>query len=201
MLLSPTHQQLFRDVRADVDEQGHLIYSFENWGVDDQFSTMDNPKIESYQELCAKVRVLCCAGDRDATPKQVQGMIYVTESSRTSPTLPGQLLGGRGLAALGPRHLFALAAGTAPRRAHPVPRELLQVRGAPVGQRGRGPPQPGGRRGDLLHQLPGPARGLLRQTSAVAGASAAPGATDQHGCGVRLPGRCAELDQRLPDAR
>ena len=48
VLLSPTHQQLFRDVRADVDELGHLIYSFENWGVDDQFSTMDNPKIESY---------------------------------------------------------------------------------------------------------------------------------------------------------
>ncbi len=79
VLLSPTHQQLFRDVRADVDELGHLIYSFENWGVDDQFSTMDNPKIESYQELCAKVRVLCCAGDRDATPKQVQDMFYVTE--------------------------------------------------------------------------------------------------------------------------
>jgi len=79
VLLSPTQQQLFRDVRADVDELGHLIYSFENWGVDDQFSTMDNPKIERYQKLCAKLRMLCCAGDRDATRKQVQDMIYETE--------------------------------------------------------------------------------------------------------------------------
>ena len=62
-----------------MDELGHLIYSFVNWGVDDQFSTMDNPKIERYQKLCAKLRMLCCAGDRDATPKQVQDMIYETE--------------------------------------------------------------------------------------------------------------------------
>ena len=47
--------------------------------ADDQFSTVGNAKIECYQKLCAKLRMLCYAGGRDPTPKQVQDMLFETE--------------------------------------------------------------------------------------------------------------------------
>ncbi|CAE7922039.1 unnamed protein product, partial [Symbiodinium necroappetens] len=55
------------------------LYSIENWGVDDDFSTIDNAKLKQFSSLCKRIRGLCINGDPSSSPHEVQKMLHETE--------------------------------------------------------------------------------------------------------------------------
>jgi hypothetical protein len=78
-ILSPRQLELFTVLKVDVATLGKLIYSFENWGVDDHFSTVDNQKFQLFQRISLKIRNLCHLGDANTRPAEVQHMLRETE--------------------------------------------------------------------------------------------------------------------------
>ena len=78
-LLTTAQDKLFSILKHDVFSLGRLLYSIENWGVDDDFSTMDNVKLKQYSSLCKKLRNLCVHGDSSSSPFEVQKMLHETE--------------------------------------------------------------------------------------------------------------------------
>jgi len=78
-LLTAAQKELFTAIKNDVLAVGRLMYSFENWAVDDHFSTVDYEKYAHLQRLCSKIRNLCSAGDSATTPFEVQEMLHETE--------------------------------------------------------------------------------------------------------------------------
>jgi len=79
VILSPQQVELFNNLKIDVSTLGRLIYSFENWGADDQFSTVNNNKFQTLQRICLKIRNLCHLGDGSTRPREVQGMLAESE--------------------------------------------------------------------------------------------------------------------------
>eukprot|EP00931_Biecheleriopsis_adriatica_P072653 TRINITY_DN47081_c0_g1_i1.p1 TRINITY_DN47081_c0_g1~~TRINITY_DN47081_c0_g1_i1.p1 ORF type:complete len:2919 (+),score=455.88 TRINITY_DN47081_c0_g1_i1:1094-8758(+) len=78
-LLTPAQDKLFSTIKHDVFTLGRLIYSIENWGVDDHFSTMDNAKCKQFALLCKKIGNLVTTGDGSSSPFEVQKMLHETE--------------------------------------------------------------------------------------------------------------------------
>merc|ERR1719174_2253974 len=79
VILTPRQIDLINVLKMDVVTLGKLIYSFENWGVDDQFSTVDNQKFQLLQRISLKIRNLCHLGDASTRPAEVQHMLRETE--------------------------------------------------------------------------------------------------------------------------
>jgi len=78
-VISQVQGELFFQLMNDVAVLGKLIYSFENWGIDDHFSTLDSQKLMQLCRLCLKIRNLCTMGDAATTPREVQDMLRETE--------------------------------------------------------------------------------------------------------------------------
>ncbi|CAE7221753.1 unnamed protein product, partial [Symbiodinium natans] len=78
-LLTTAQDKLFSSLKHDVFSLGRLIYSIENWGVDDDFSTIDNAKLKQFSSLCKRIRGLCINGDPSSSPFEVQKMLHETE--------------------------------------------------------------------------------------------------------------------------
>lgn len=79
LILTPLQVELFNNLKQDVVALGKLIYSFENWGVDDYFSTINNNKFQQLQRICLKIRNLCHLGDGSTGPREVQDMLKESE--------------------------------------------------------------------------------------------------------------------------
>lgn len=78
-LLTSPQIELFHKIKGDVAVLGDIIYSFENWGLEDNFSSIDMARFVQLQRICLNIRSLCIMGDASTTPLEVQKMLHETE--------------------------------------------------------------------------------------------------------------------------
>lgn len=78
-LMTTPQLETFEAIQEDIAILGKLVYSFENWGVDDQFSSVDNAKFMQVQRVCLKLRSLALVGDSNSTALEIQKMLHETE--------------------------------------------------------------------------------------------------------------------------
>eukprot|EP00928_Gymnodinium_smaydae_P093600 TRINITY_DN7787_c1_g1_i3.p1 TRINITY_DN7787_c1_g1~~TRINITY_DN7787_c1_g1_i3.p1 ORF type:complete len:2094 (-),score=438.59 TRINITY_DN7787_c1_g1_i3:166-6282(-) len=80
-LLTSSQTDLYNKLLDDVLTLGQIVYCYENWGTDDNFSLPNMDTFLQLKKICDKLKKLCIKGSKehDTSSREIQQMLQETE--------------------------------------------------------------------------------------------------------------------------